>query len=49
MLFVFCLFIYRYLHTHFSLALNIREIWKSSILLRENTRLQDAPQVLRRF
>ena len=28
-----------YLHSHFSLALFIWEIWKSYILLRENTRL----------
>ena len=35
-----CVFIYRYLHTHFSLAaIIIGEIWKSYILLRENTRL----------
>ena len=28
-----------YLRTHFSLAMIIRKIWKSYILLRENTRL----------
>ena len=50
MLFVFCLFIHRYLHTHFSLALIIiGEISKSYILLRENTWLPDVPQVLSRF
>ena len=37
MLFVFCLFIYQYLFTY-SFQF-IREIWKSYILLRENTLL----------
>lgn len=31
--------IYQYLQTHFSLTLIIREIWKSYILLHENTQL----------